>query len=275
MIIENGADQAANDPALQNDDQTEAAAPDEVEVEYEGKTYCLPRELKDALLRQADYTRKTQEVAKARKALEAEAAAHHGNVSGARAHMQDAARVVALNDQLAQFDQIDWRALQQQDPARAQALLQHRERIKHLRDRAARTWTEKEKEHAFHSQRATARRVDEVSAHLPRLIADWSPELDVKLAQYGIAQGLSRPEIVQATLQNPHFVKLLHKAHQFDEAEKKKQTQQTFDAALAARPVTRVGGGGGTASRRTTDSSGDALSAEEWAKRERERMRRR
>ena len=272
MTIENGAEQAANDTALQDDDQT---APDEVEVEYEGKTYCLPPELKDALLRQADYTRKTQDVAQARKALEAGKAAHDKQVNGIRAHMLDAARVVALNDQLAQFDQIDWRTLQQQDPARAQALMQHRERIKHLRDRAARAWTEKEKEHASHSQRATARRVSEVAAHLPRLIADWSPELDVKLAQYGTAQGLSRPEMTQATLQNPAFVKLLHKAHQFDEAEKKKQTQQTFDAALAARPVTRVGGGGGTASRRTTDSSGDALSTEEWAKRERERMRKR
>ena len=272
MTIENVADEAANDILLQDD---EIETPQEVEVEYEGKAYCLPAELKDALLRQADYTRKTQDVAKARKTLEAETAAHHGKMNSARAHMLDAARVVALNDQLAQFDQIDWRGLQEKDPARAQQLWQHRARIKHLRDRAARAWTEKEKEHASHSQRTTARRMDEVSAHLPRLIADWSPELDAKLAQYGTAHGLSRPEIARAALQNPVFVKLLHKAHLFDEAEKKKQTQQTFDAALAARPVTRVGGGGGTASRRTTDSSGDALSAEEWARRERERMRRR
>jgi hypothetical protein len=272
MTIENAAQEAANDTALL-DDQTDA--PDEVEVQYEGKTYCLPPELRDALLRQADYTRKTQDVAQNRKALEAEKAAHHTRASATRAHMLDAARVVALNDQLTQFDQIDWRALQAQDPTRAQVLWQHRERIKHLRDRAARAWTEKEKEHTSHSQRETARRMQEVSAHLPRLIADWSPELDAKLAQYGTAQGISGTEMTQATLQNPTFIKILHKAHQFDEAAKKKQTQQTFDAALAARPVTRVGGGGGTASRRTTDSSGDALSAEEWAKRERERMRRR
>lgn len=52
MTIENGAEQAANDTALP-DDQTEQAAeaPQEVEVEYEGKTYCVPAELKDALLR--------------------------------------------------------------------------------------------------------------------------------------------------------------------------------------------------------------------------------
>ena len=200
---------------------------------------------------------------------------HEQRAGVMRAHMLDAARVMALNDQLRAFDQVDWPALKAHDPARAQALWQQRAQIRDLRDHAARAWTEKEKDHASYSQRATARRVNEVHAHLPRLIADWSPELDAKLAQYGTAQGLSHPEMTQATLQNPAFVKLMHKAHQFDEAGKKKQIQQTFDAALAARPVTRVGGGGGTASRRTTDASGDALNAEEWAKRERERMRRR
>jgi hypothetical protein len=72
--------------------------------------------------------------------------------------------VVALNDQLMQFDQVDWRALQKQDPNRAQALWQVRAQLKDLRNRAARAWTEKEKDHASHSQRATARRVNEVSA---------------------------------------------------------------------------------------------------------------
>jgi len=273
MTIENVAEEAANDTLLRDDQASEE--PEQVEVEYDGKTYLLPPELKDALLRQADYTRKTQEVAEGRRRLQAAHAAHDQQAMTIRAHMTDAARVVALNDQLAQFDQLDWRGLQEKDPARAQALLQHRERIKRLRDRAARAWTEKEREHISHSQRATAKRVHEVHAHLPRLIADWSPELDVKLAQCGTAHGISQSEMTEAALHNPAFVKLLHKAHLFDEAERQKQKKQTFDAALAARPVTRVGGGGGTASRRTTDPSGDALSADEWAKRERERMRKR
>src|SRR5712671_4095938 len=107
MTIENGAEEAANDTILPDDQ--EARGPDTVEVEYDGKTYQLPPELKDALLRQADYTRKTQEVAQNRKALEAEKAAHDGRSQGMRAHILDAARVMALNDQLTQFDRVDWR----------------------------------------------------------------------------------------------------------------------------------------------------------------------
>src|SRR3954468_4841262 len=101
MTIENGAS-AANDTALPDD-----CDPELVEVVYDGKGYQLPAELKDALLRQADYTRKTQDVAQARKALEAERAAHLEGAALTRAHIQDAARVVALNDQLTQFAQVD------------------------------------------------------------------------------------------------------------------------------------------------------------------------
>jgi len=273
MTIENGAEEAANDTALP--DQTDDSGEQPVEVEYEGQSYSVPPALKDALLRQADYTRKTQEVAQGRKALEAERAAQQRGAEVTRAHLHDAARIVALNDQLAHYDGIDWGSLKAQDPERAKALWQQRAQLTHVRDHAARAWSQKEQEHTFHAQRATARRAGEVIAALPRLVPDWSPELDVKLADYGTGQGLSREEITQATLHNPVFAKLLHKAHQFDEAEKRKTIQQTFDAAQAARPVTRVGGNGGTASRRTTDSSGDALSTEEWARRERERLRKR
>lgn len=44
------------------DDDTE-------EVEHEGKTYRVPKDLKDSFLRQSDYTRKTQEVAQERQVL--------------------------------------------------------------------------------------------------------------------------------------------------------------------------------------------------------------
>ena len=116
MTIENAL--AANDTTLP--DQT-GAEPEEVEVEYDGQTYSVPAALKDALLRQADYTRKTQEVAEGRKALDADRMAHSRSSETARAHIQDAARIVALNDQLAHYDKIDWGTLQAQAEKEYQA----------------------------------------------------------------------------------------------------------------------------------------------------------
>jgi len=269
MTVGNGAS-AANDTALHED-----CEPELVDVVYDGKSYQLPPELKDALLRQADYTRKTQELAEGRRALEADRHRRGQQALAMRGHFQDAAKVIALNERLAQLDSIDWRALEARDPAEARGLWQQRQQIKVLRDRAARDWSQKEQEHHSQAQRETAKRLDDVVAQMPRLIPSWSPELDGKLVRYGIAEGLSPVEMAEATRQNPHFLRLLHKAHQFDQAARTKRAKQTFDAAQGARPVTRVGGGGGTASRRTTDASGDALSADEWVKRERERMRKR
>ena len=64
-----------------SDDETPEAdadgAPDEgqpeddtEEVDWDGAKYRVPKPLKDALLRQADYTRKTQELAEQRRTVE-------------------------------------------------------------------------------------------------------------------------------------------------------------------------------------------------------------
>ena len=155
MTIENGAYTATNDPALA-DDQTDPAveAPEEVDVEYNGKTYCLPPDLRDALLRQAVYTRTTQELAGQRRAFETERAAQGRETTAMRAHLMDAARIVALNDHLTALDKVDWPGLQARDPARAAGLWRQRNQMKDMRDRAARAWTEKDRDHASQAQRA-------------------------------------------------------------------------------------------------------------------------
>ena len=53
-----------------DDDEGDDGAPAFERVNYEGTEYEVPTALKDALLRQSDYTRKTQEVSEQRKALE-------------------------------------------------------------------------------------------------------------------------------------------------------------------------------------------------------------
>lgn len=52
-------------------DTEEGDAPSLVEIEHEGKKHRIPAELKDAILRQSDYTRKTQEVAHERQVVQA------------------------------------------------------------------------------------------------------------------------------------------------------------------------------------------------------------
>lgn len=68
-----GSEEPSYDDLLKEAEGAAEASPEAelVDVEYEGETFKLPPKLKDALLRQADYTKKTMEVAETRKAIEA------------------------------------------------------------------------------------------------------------------------------------------------------------------------------------------------------------
>ena len=63
---------AVPEPELDENGEPIEVEEEAEEVDFEGKKYLVAKELKDALLRQSDYTRKTQEVAETRKQIEAE-----------------------------------------------------------------------------------------------------------------------------------------------------------------------------------------------------------
>ena len=86
------------------------------EVEHDGKTYKIPRPLKGALLMQADYTRKTQEVAEQRRQHEERVKAFEAGQRSHTEHLSDLARVVAYNDAIAQFEKADWPQIRANNP---------------------------------------------------------------------------------------------------------------------------------------------------------------
>jgi hypothetical protein len=325
--VENGADQAANDTTLtsQNTDTTQqdqagadagdAADQDQdqgaddqgtnepVELEWDGKKWALPKDavevLKPALLRQADYTQKTQTLAEQRRAFEAEQAGFKGHVEAQKAHFQAATKLAATEDRMvsspyfevkdgAVRPKVNWAneyqlALQAsaQDGGVALASYhQHKANAEQMIEdhrTASGEFSQKEKDRLSNEERASATRLQKTVADIAKEIPGWTyqGELDRKILAYGTSEGLSSDDIREMALRNPKTIALLNKARIADEAQAKQKTQQTFERQQQAAPVTRVGGSGGSAQRRTTDASGDGLSTEEWVKRERERVRKR
>jgi hypothetical protein len=109
--------------ATQADTETEtvedaSAEPEKVTIEVDGKTVELTKaELADYYkngLRQADYTRKTMEVAEQRKAAEAESAKARDERQKASQALNHAQTLLA--SQLNEQSQIDWHALREQNP---------------------------------------------------------------------------------------------------------------------------------------------------------------
>ena len=90
------------------------STPEELEVEYEGKTYKVSPEIKDALLRQSDYTKKTMEVAEQRKAYEAKIAEADTYRNLGLATIEAAAQAKTIEAQIAQIESMSTQGLTQE-----------------------------------------------------------------------------------------------------------------------------------------------------------------
>jgi hypothetical protein len=106
-----GSEEPSYDDLLNEAEGAVEATPEAelIDVEYEGETFKVPPKLKDALLRQADYTKKTMEVAETRKAIEAEKAQieHVRNISTAKVNAMTQAQVLDYQIKSIEATQID------------------------------------------------------------------------------------------------------------------------------------------------------------------------
>lgn len=117
-------DEPAEDAEAVTEDQAEV--PDAEEVEYEGKKFKIPPKIAEVVKKaeslQADYTRKTQEVAEKRRSVEDREQYLTAREQLLSSAFKEAAEMTALETQLKQFDGLDWQTLVNEDPQRAMQL---------------------------------------------------------------------------------------------------------------------------------------------------------
>lgn len=234
------------------------------DVEHEGRRYQVPKALKDAFLRHADYTRKTQELAEQRRAVEAQASEH---IEAEHHRLAGYARLMAVDDQLQAYEQIDWNSLESQDPVRAQRLWREYSQLKDGRAELTGQIQDFEAQRAFETQRQAARRIEDGHQQLSREIKDWSPQLATKLSDFGQrAFGFSASEL--DAVDDPRMIKVLHLAWLGDQTLKTQAAQGRLSATQAARPASKVGANA------PAGRNPDRMSTSEWMAFERERLRR-
>jgi hypothetical protein len=93
--------------------------PELLEIEFNGKKHKIPADLKDGFLMQSDYTKKTQEVAELRKTVEARQAEADANFSTSEEVIQARAALLLHDNQLEQFQNMNWQQLENEDPVGA------------------------------------------------------------------------------------------------------------------------------------------------------------
>jgi hypothetical protein len=246
----------ADDPA--SEEQLE-------EIERDGKIAKIPAWLKPELMMQADYTRKTQELAEARRAFEAERVSAQ---QASQAELSAQANLATIDRQMAQFSQVDWNGWHDSDPFEAQKAFAQFQLLKDARAQTLGYLGNLRDERAFHEQQETARRMEQGAAELARDIHDWSPTTAAKLLDFGQNHyGFAREDL--DGIDDPRLVKVLHAAFQWEEHQKKQRRAQGHAAAQTTRPAAKVGGAS------PKPGLDDRLSAEEWLRRRNEQLRKR
>jgi hypothetical protein len=262
MSSKSGAYPAADEEARADQappDGPEASDPDAmVEVDYGGQTYAVPPELQGALMRHEDYQRQVQHLEAGRQALAQMAASH-------QQHLADHARLMTLNDHIQQLSKVNWPALQQQDPAKAQQLAGHLANLKQTHALASDQLRHKQAVAAFAQERAHAAQVQQAHAAVSQAIEGWSPQKAGQLAQYAMSQGITPQEL--EGLADPRLVMILHHAAIGHAAQQQQAAGERLREAQKIRPAAEVGGTGGA------PKDPNRMSTEDWIRHRRGQLR--
>lgn len=190
----------------------EEAEPELVEVAVDGELYEVPPALKDKIMLQADYTRKTQEVAEQRKQVEQAQAQLQQAAQMQQQSLAEYAQLVALDNQLQAYNNVDWNALYEQDPAE---FVRAKEAVRDLKDTrtnlASQITAQQQAQHEQQNQ-IRLQAIQEGQKVLAREIPQWNTELATTLNRFAVEKFGFTPEEVNQVI-DPRVVKLLHKAY--------------------------------------------------------------
>ncbi len=204
-------------------------------------------ELRLGYMRQDDYQRKTQEVARARDQHQTELqkaiALEQQRVSQHLKTYEATLNSIAMQE----FQNVDWNRLAADDPA---AFVQLSHRANQIRTAMGNVKqqlqaVEAQKKAAENQQRAQA--IAQAAEQLKAEIPNWGEELQTALVKTGSAMGFTQEEL--SGVHDPRFVKLLLKAHQFDgfSAKESLAEKKVADAPRVLKPSAPQSKGTGSA----------------------------
>jgi hypothetical protein len=267
-----GAEGVSPDTFELDEDGNPIAPPEDEEVEVEdGLKMKVPRDLaqkvKEGFLRQSDYTRKTQEVAELRRAVEAERQSIH---QASEAEIGARAALAAIDQELAGYARVDWDALEVSDPLEAQHHFRVYQQLQTSRQQAIGAYQNALSYRVSATQQDTARRIEAARAELtgdPEI--KWSPQKAAEVLTGAQQHYKLEPTEVDEGFQDARLVRILHDALQWQAHKAKAAKAQGHVSAQQVKPAARAGGSS------PPPGLDDRLSADEWVKRRNDQVRKR
>lgn len=228
------------------------------EVEFEGKKYKLPNEVKRGLLRQVDYSQKTMAHAEQVKAWEAQRTQQAESLTALRGEV---GKVHALQERIEAYKAIPWDQLREENPDEWRY---HSDRYSAAREelKTAEAALE-EKQTALRDQerQEDATRIRETEAALadPETgIKGWGAQLFQELVGFAGTHGISPADLRQASVGE---WKILHLASLGAKTQQQQRQVQRHQQAQQTRPAAPVKASA------PTGGTNDKLSTDEWMRR--------
>lgn len=198
--------------ATSDEAPAESTAPSFEEVEWEGKTYQVPPELKEAIIRQSDYTKKSQSLADQRRSFDLQQ--HQARIAQmseqfrtetAKEHQQLQALEWALNEP------VDWAAMTTEQKLERSLQIQQWERSKQQLEKTLgdkrKEWGEKQNAEIA---KLRASSIEAISKRIP----GFSDATAKAIREHAISEGYTETEL--NSILDPRHVTTLWKAQQYD-----------------------------------------------------------
>jgi hypothetical protein len=275
IATETPSDQAGDDVADQAVDTGEEEAEELDDLEHDGKQYRIPKALKGGFMMQADYTRKTQELAEGRRGLDSERDSFTKESEARRHSEKEIGRIAVMDEDLEAYRKVDWAAFRATNPEQAAAAFQDYSLLRDRRDELAGKVNRDIQQRTAEAQQSFAKRYDATNVVLAKDIKGWNQDTATKLREFALANGATQQDILTLAVNAP-LVKLLHKAWLGDQLIAK-QTAAAQKAKVAAnevqeaKPLTTV-------TRRPSGNAKaglhDGLSTDEWMRRRNAQVKR-
>jgi hypothetical protein len=233
----------ADEPADDADPEAEAADPDDApeaeelaEVEIGGKTYKVAPEVEKAILRQADYSRKMNEVGAKEKAFTERLAAVDALEKSADKRGEALAEVKAIDLRIKAYDGIDWAKAKADNPAEAAMAAIELLSLKDQRREAVQAAANVAREMTDSRNKLLDDARAQMDAALAKSLKGWGDELGTKITKYALDNGMQRKTLEALT--DPAVVVALEKARKYDALQSAKATlkAKAQDAAQVVKP---------------------------------------
>ena len=236
------------DPETEDDVEEESDEEQPIEtirLKVNGEEIEKPLDEVVALAQQGlDYTKKTQEVAEQRKALDAlqeqikaQEAVLQQTTQLSGELMEDVAKITTLDQQLAQYQNVDWAKLSDSDFVEAQKLFFTYNQLQQDRNSLVSQFETKRQQYASNQQQMIAEKVKQGKEILAKEIPNWSPETTQEIVSVGKDYGFTDAEL--NSIIDPRHVKVLHDAMQWRKLQSKNSV--TKKKVASAKPVVKPG----------------------------------